>query len=64
LKNYRKWNSTLFLLINTIKVRQSKDYHVAMLSFNKTNKALHPIYKKYGMDSLSIQMKIAILKIK
>jgi hypothetical protein len=23
------------------------------------NKALHPIYKKYGMDSLSIQMKIA-----
>jgi hypothetical protein len=28
----------------------------------KTNKALHPIYKKYGMDSLSIQMKIANTK--
>jgi hypothetical protein len=26
------------------------------------NKALHPIYKKYGMDSLSIQMKIANTK--
>jgi hypothetical protein len=25
------------------------------LTTHKTNKALHPIYKKYGMDSLSIK---------